>query len=75
MLFADSPPSTMTSDNSTPWTVAIARIFASCASSETPRSASFSVVTIPSCLFFLYMATIISSWVSALGLYPKKRAK
>src|SRR5262249_5104504 len=36
---ADSPPSTISSTISVPGTVAMARIFASCASSETPLSA------------------------------------
>jgi hypothetical protein len=38
-FLADSPPSTMTSNNSAPCTVAIARILTSWASSETPCSA------------------------------------
>src|ERR1017187_952678 len=40
-----SPASTITSSSSTSWTVAIARIFSTCASSETPRSACLSVET------------------------------
>src|ERR1039458_7634357 len=40
-----SPASTKTSRSSTSWTVAIARIFSTCASSETPRSACLSVDT------------------------------
>jgi hypothetical protein len=42
---ADSPASTITSSSSPPWTVAIARIFPSSASSETPCSACPSVET------------------------------
>src|ERR1035437_9037341 len=41
-----SPASTITSRSSTSWTVAMARIFSTCASSETPRSACLSVLTL-----------------------------
>ena len=43
---ADSPASTMASARSAPCTTAMARIFASFASSETPKSACFSVLTL-----------------------------
>src|ERR1039458_9923834 len=52
-----SPASTITSSSSTSWTVAMALIFSTCASSETPRSACLSVETrtypIPFVVIFL----------------------
>jgi hypothetical protein len=41
-FLADAPPPTVTSNNSAPCTVAMARILASWASSETPCSACLS---------------------------------
>src|ERR1035437_8358488 len=56
--FADSPASTKTSRSSTSWTVAIARIFSTCASRETPWSACLSVETRTYPIPFVFIAQI-----------------